>query len=300
MNNSQIEELAACPVCGHAEFSPWLSTKDFSISQEEFQIVACKQCGFKFTNPRPTEDAIGKYYESSNYISHHDESRGMVALLYKWVREHITLKQKRKWIERTLSHKGRLLDVGCGTGHFLLHMQRHGWEVSGVEPSAAASQKVKEAGIQIYEHINCLPGTQKFDAISMWHVLEHVHQLEDYLQHLKNLLTTNGYLFISVPNLASYDARHYGRYWAALDVPRHLYHFTPAHMKQLLEKVGLHLHQTIGMPLDAYYISLLSSEYRSGKKKWMEAIYRGSLSNWHATKTKNFSSMVYIVNKINQ
>lgn len=300
MNNLQMEEVAACPVCGHAAFSLWIRTKDFSISQEDFDIVSCKKCGFKFTNPRPTEASISRYYDSSNYISHHDENRGLIPLLYKWIREHITLKQKQKWIEQTLPHKGKLLDVGCGTGHFLLHMQKHGWEVTGIEPAAEASNKVKERGIQAYSHLEEAALHAPFDAISMWHVLEHVHDLKGYLQKLKKLLKADGYLFIAVPNIDSYDAQLYGAHWAALDVPRHLYHFTPSHIRLLLENNKFQLQKTIGMPFDAYYISLLSSEYRSGKKKWIQAFYHGSLSNLWALKDKNYSSLVYIVNKINQ
>jgi len=299
MKHKHMERLSACPICGHVGFYTWLRTKDFTVSKEEFDIVCCEQCGLKFTNPRPAQNQITQYYESKEYISHHDEKQGIVPFIYKWVREHITLKQKRRWVEKQLTHKGKLLDVGCGTGHFLFHMHKHGWDVSGVEPSLEASRKVRDSGIPVYERLEQLINNTKFDAITMWHVLEHIHHLNEDLQKLKDLLNTGGWLFIAVPNIESYDARFYGAFWAALDVPRHLYHFSPAHMKQLLQKHGLHLQEIKGMPLDAYYISLLSSEYRSGKKQWAEAIYRGTLSNLHALKNKNYSSLVYIVNKIN-
>jgi 2-polyprenyl-3-methyl-5-hydroxy-6-metoxy-1,4-benzoquinol methylase len=125
-----------------------------------------------------------------------------------------------------------------------------------------------------YDTKNLPAGPGQFDAITMWHVLEHVHDLSAYIQQLKSILRDNGKILIAVPNYTSLDAKIYQQYWAAYDVPRHLYHFSPRSVQMLMEKHGLKIIQYKPMWYDSFYISLLSSKYRNGKTNWMAAVER--------------------------
>lgn len=294
------ELLTACPLCQGKTFEKWLLSKDFAISQEEFHIVSCKQCAFKFLNPRPSQKEIGRYYDSQRYLSHQSEKKDLVAQLYDWVKNHITLPQKYRWIKKYSSKEvGSLLDVGCGNGSFLRYMQNKGWQCSGIEPHTPALQFVQDKS-HIYPSFNEIEKKNiKFDVITLWHVLEHVHELDFYMNKLYELISEKGKIFIAVPNPASYDSQYYKEFWAAWDPPRHLYHFTAYHMHNLCWKHGLRIQTSIGMPFDAYYIALLSSEYKYGRKKWLSAFLQASISNWKALRNKQYSSLLYIIDKIN-
>lgn len=176
--------------------------------------------------------------------------------------------------------------------------QKHGWKVSGVEPSDDARAKATQLiGKHMAATISELPET-KYDAITLWHVLEHVHALADTLQTITGQLKTGGTIFIAVPNYQSPDGGHYQAHWAGYDVPRHLWHFSTETMTTLLKKVGLKIVEIKPMKLDAFYVSLLSEGYRNpNKPKWLAAttaFIRGLHSNVAAAKTTNHSSLIYI------
>ena len=230
-----------CPNCGSKNISFILSAKDYTVSGEEFQVWECKNCTQRFTQNVPEKENIGKYYQSQNYISHSDTSKGLINNLYHKVRKH-TLIQKKNLIKKITGEKsGNILDVGAGTGAFLNTMKLAGWNGTGVEPDEKAREKAKDLyGISLEEseRIYSLP-SQSFDAITLWHVLEHVHDLHEYMDQLKKLLSAKGKLFIAVPNYTSPDQKIYKEFWAAYDVPRHLYHFSPEAMKSLLNTHGV-------------------------------------------------------------
>jgi len=137
-----------------------------------------------------------------------------------------------------------------------------------------------------------------FDAITLWHVLEHVHDLTGYVARFHELLTENGRLFIAVPNHQSYDASAYGQHWAAYDVPRHLYHFSPESIRRLFEDRGFVVHTHKPMLFDSYYVSLLSSKYKNGKTNWIGAAFTATLSNLLALfNTRKCSSVIYVIRK---
>jgi SAM-dependent methyltransferase len=289
---------SACPACGDTAIQKVLSAKDYTVSQREFEIWECRQCTLRFTQHVPSAEDIGPYYQSENYISHTDTRQGMVNRLYHIVRRR-TLKTKQQLVESVAGVKsGRLLDVGAGTGAFLHHMQRQGWQVNGLEPDPAA----RERAATQYQ-LNLLPPDQlwqmpegSMDIITLWHVLEHVHRLQDYLMQLKKLLKPGGHLLIAVPNYTSRDAKAYGAAWAAWDVPRHLYHFSPASMKQLIEKHGMKLEATKPMWFDSFYVSMLSEKYRSGKQNLVKGGFAGLCSNWTALfNRERCSSLIYII-----
>lgn len=289
-----------CPVCGSAHINPLLTVKDYSVSGEPFVLWQCADCSLRFTQDVPDENFIAPYYKSPDYISHTNTSKGLINKAYQKVRQY-TLQQKAKSITAaTGKNTRRLLDVGSGTGAFLHTMQQHGWSVTGIEPDADARRIAKQTyGLEVWESpaLYSLP-PHSFDAITLWHVLEHVHSLHTYMETLKNLLTPDGKLFIAVPNYQSSDARHYGLGWAAYDVPRHLYHFSPKAMQALLQQHGLKIIAKKPMPFDSYYISLLSSKYRNGKTNWFTALYHGFQSHMAAMADVNkCSSVTYIVGR---
>jgi 2-polyprenyl-3-methyl-5-hydroxy-6-metoxy-1,4-benzoquinol methylase len=247
----------------------------------------------------PDENSIGGYYQSTDYISHSNTNKGLINQLYQKVRNY-TLNQKANLIiSKTVKH-GRILDLGAGIGAFLNTMKGRGWEITGIEPDEGARQQSKNLFNIDLQETNALeqlpPGS--FDAITLWHVLEHVHQLHAYIEQLKVLLKQKGKLFIAVPNYQSLDSSVYKLYWAAYDVPRHLYHFTPKTINVLMEKHGMKVIARKPMWFDSFYISLLSSKYKNGKTKWLGAGMSGLRSNLNALLNKDkCSSLIYIIEK---
>ena len=291
-----MESLSKCPICEGENFSDFLACTDYTVSKKEFKIVSCDQCQFRFTNPRPGKDEIGKYYESEEYISHSNTSKGFINYLYQTVRKY-TLIKKLQLINRQ-SEKGALLDIGCGTGEFLNTCEKGGWRVNGIEPGISARNFAKENyGLNVFPEEKIKEFEDKsFDVITMWHVLEHVHDLNDRLLDLKRLLKENGTLIIAVPNCNSLDASTYGRHWAAYDLPRHLYHFRPEDIEKAFKKINMRLNTILPMRFDSFYVSLLSEKYKSGKSKYIRAFWNGLRSNFAAIKTgKKFSSQIYIL-----
>ena len=292
---NQLETLSACPICKHTELTSFLTCKDYTVSQEDFSIVACKNCGFRFTNPRPREEAIGRYYQSENYISHSNTKKGLVDKVYHLVRNY-TLKSKLNLLNSLGTKSKKLLDIGCGTGMFIKVCQDNGWQVTGVEPDEGVRQlATDQTKTEIESTIWELDQSAKYDVITMWHVLEHVHQLEKYTLWLSQHLNPNGKLVIAVPNLESLDAQTYKEKWAAYDVPRHLYHFRQQDIKHLFELRDFKIEQTLPMYFDSFYVSMLSTKYKEGKTNYLEAVMSGLKSNWKAVKTKEYSSLIYIL-----
>jgi 2-polyprenyl-3-methyl-5-hydroxy-6-metoxy-1,4-benzoquinol methylase len=290
----------SCPNCGYKNISFVLSAKDYTVSGEQFEIWECKDCTLRFTQNIPEQQAIGKYYQSENYISHSDTSKGLINTLYHKVRTR-TLKQKRKMVETLTGKKsGNILDVGCGTGAFLHTMRNAKWNITGLEPDETARAKALELyGLKLEktEEFYRLP-EQTFDAITMWHVLEHVHELHKYIDQLKRLLKPDGKLFIAVPNYTSYDAQLYKEFWAAYDVPRHLYHFSPKSMQILLKKHGMNVEKMLPMWYDSVYVSMLSEQYKTGKPHPAKAFLSGIISNCKTViDSEKCSSVIYVAGK---
>ena len=290
----------SCPVCKSTQIQPQLSAKDYTVSGETFSIVACNNCTHLFTQNVAQQNEIGKYYASEKYISHSDTQVGSVNKLYHSIRKK-TLQNKKKLIEgETQKSTGNILDIGCGTGAFLYTMKTGGWEITGLEPDETAREKAKTLyGIEPQPSNNIFNlSNNSYDAITMWHVLEHVHQLNEYIGKLKNMLTEKGKIFIAVPNYTSYDAQHYGQFWAAYDVPRHLYHFSPDSMKTLVEQHGLKIKKIKPMWFDSFYVSMLSEKYQNGKANLIKAFIIGLISNIKALyNSDKCSSLIYIIEK---
>ena len=284
-----------CPVCNAINFNKFITCKDFTVSQEVFTIVECKDCRFKYTNPRPEPENIGNYYKSTDYISHSDTKKGIVSKLYHIVRNY-TLKNKLKLINKHVS-RGTILDYGCGTGSFLSVCKNNGWNAFGFEPDNDAAKIANQKGVIVFNKLNELKNqnlTTGYDVITLWHVLEHVTELNETVSFLKENLKKDGALIIALPNYKSYDAEIYKEFWAAYDVPRHLYHFDQLSINDLMSKRGFFLEEIKPMPFDSFYVSLLSEKYRNSKNNYFRAFFNGFLSNIKAKKSNNYSSLIYI------
>ena len=289
-----------CPVCRSTNILPVLTVKDYTVSQEDFTIWHCTDCTCRFTQAVPVVGEIGKYYQSAAYVSHSDIKKGLVNRLYHTVRNY-TLQTKRRLVEKISRDKNpSLLDVGAGTGAFAAVMKKAGWQVKGLEPDATAKQNaLKNHGLQL-EDLDAIFTfeTESFDVITLWHVLEHVHQLNDYMETFHRILKVNGALIIAVPNYTSYDADKYKEYWAAYDVPRHLYHFSPESIYKLMKEYGFVIEKYKPMWFDSFYVAMLSEQYKTGHNNLINAVWSGFRSNLKAMRdVKKCSSVIYIIKK---
>jgi 2-polyprenyl-3-methyl-5-hydroxy-6-metoxy-1,4-benzoquinol methylase len=292
-----METLQSCPICDNKIYRPFLVCTDYTVSKKEFTIVQCEACGFRFTNPRPSENELGAFYQSEDYISHSNTRKGLISKLYQSVRNY-TLKKKLAMVNKLNRGPGSILDIGCGTGEFLKVCSRAGWNTIGIEPDPGARKfGVEQYGLDVRneEALKALSNAS-WDIISMWHVLEHVPRLNERIEEIKRLLKPKGHIIIAVPNCSSKDAAKYGRYWAAWDVPRHLYHFTPKDIRKLISKHGMQVKQVLPMRFDSYYVSMLSEKYKTGKVRLAPAFFSGLRSNAAASASgETWSSQIYII-----
>lgn len=291
-----LENIASCPICGGQSFQMFLQCTDFTTTKEAFHIQHCTSCSFLMTNPRPTESGISKYYLSNSYISHNARPKSILDLIYFLARK-FSLRWKMQLI-RKYKVSGNFLDYGCGTGEFLNTCSVSGWSCQGIEPSEQAREIAEQrTGLKIFTHSQNLIG-QKFDVITLWHVLEHIHGLVPVLGELKRMLNEDGIILIAVPNYMCNDADCYKEHWAGYDVPRHLWHFSKSTMERLLKNNGLKIKSVEPMKLDAFYVSLLSEKYKAGGMNSISGLfrgfYRGLVSNLKARSTNNYSSLIYI------
>ena len=271
----------------------YLTVKDHSVSKETFGLHHDEKLDLLITFPKPTETELPGYYESEDYISHTDGKRTLFEKVYQYIKN-IALKNKLDLINGLQPDKGNLLDIGAGTGDFLAVAKQNGWKITGIEPNQKAKNIAINKGISYVENSELLE-KESFDTITMWHVLEHVPDLELQIKELKRLLKPNGTILIAVPNFNSYDAKHYGSYWAAYDVPRHLWHFSKTAIKLLFEKQDLHLQKVLPMKFDAFYVALLSEKYQKGKMNLINAFLVGLKSNFKGSRNLEYSSHIYVI-----
>ena len=300
-----------------------LTCKDFTVTNEDFLLLKDESLDLLITSPQPKLEDLGKYYESDNYISHTDSSKSILDKVYQ-IAKNYTIGKKVKLVNReerkmkseeikknklkTSEQKIKtILDIGCGTGDFLAACKKEKWNVVGIEPNikaaALANSKLQNISIDkntknnfsLFKDINELNKENKFDVITMWHVLEHVPNLEEYINNLKRLLKSNGTLIIAVPNYKSFDAKYYKQFWAAYDVPRHLWHFSKKSISLLFKKENMKVVKILPMKLDSYYVSLLSEKYKTGKSNLLKAFFIGFKSNFKALSSKEYSSLIYMI-----
>lgn len=276
--------------------SIFLTVKDHSVSGEKFELLYNEDFGMLETFPQPLPERILDYYNSEDYISHTDSKRNLFEKAYHVVKS-ISLKRKHRIISSFSKNGNNLLDFGCGTGDFLKVAQKAGWNVKGIEPNEKAREL---ANLKIENSVYSTDQLLKFqkctfDVITLWHVLEHLHNLDDHIKKFKSLLTAEGVLIIAVPNYKSYDASYYKEFWAAYDVPRHLWHFSKNSISKLFAKHQMKVDKTLPMVFDAFYVSLLSEKYKSGFMNPIKAFWIGILSNLKAKRSGEYSSLIYII-----
>lgn len=291
-----MKTFTKCPVSG-SELHPFIRCLDHTVSQKTFAVSANVDETILVTNPRPTLQDLGSYYESDDYISHTDSSRTFIDRIYQTVKKY-ALSQKRKLASKHIPGHN-LLDIGCGTGDFLLELKKNGWSVNGMEPNKSARHKAeKKLSNALFSNPDLTDiETSSFEGVSMWHVLEHVPDPKETVNQIERILTKNGVAIIAVPNFKSWDAKHYKEYWAAYDLPRHLFHFSQKGMTQLFEESGFSLVEVKPMIFDSYYVSLLSEKYKTGKSNMLGAFWSGIRSNRSARNTGEYSSLIYIFKK---
>lgn len=307
-----IINITNCPICNSSKTSKVFDAVDHFSTKEDFPVCDCLNCGFRFTNNFPSEDEIGRYYDSPDYISHSDSKKGLINQLYHFFRKRMLKKKvnlvSKYVLESELSPQTdykqptRLLDIGCGTGYFLNETKEKGYIVSGIEKD----KKTREYAISNFDlDIKCEEELWEiendyFDVITLWHVLEHIQSLNEVVSKINNILSPDGILVLALPNHSSYDAKKYKEYWAAYDIPRHLWHFTPDTLEKLLSKHKFKIIKKKTMPLDAFYISMLSEKYKGGNKfaQYLKAIIVGISGYLHSFSSINqSSSVIYIAKK---
>lgn len=298
-----LETLKSCPSCGNDSFSNSISCTDYTYSKKSFSLVKCTLCGLLFTNPRPDQNSIGQYYDNPEYVSHTDTNTGLLFKVYGIVKN-FTLGQKRRLVA-SLANNKTVLDYGAGSGDFSVELSGNNWSVTAYEPDQNARTRIldKDKRIKLVDSISDIESKSK-SAITLWHVLEHVHQLTATIKEFHRILADDGTLFIAVPNHTSYDAKFYKEDWAAYDVPRHLYHFEPSTIDHLISANGFTLTKIKPMWFDSFYVSLLSEKNKNSSGLietiigWLRAAIIGLISNIMASfDTRKCSSVIYIIKK---
>ena len=277
----------------HSYLTPYKKVKDHFLSGEEFDLLYNQE--FKMLVTSPVPENLDLYYDSDAYISHSNQKRGIFEKTYGFVKT-IALQRKLKLINSFDLPGKSLLDIGAATGDFLATCKKGGWDVKGTEPNQKARSIAFQQGIQLLENNEGLK-KHSFDVITLWHVLEHIENLFEFISQLNELLKDNGRIIVAVPNYKSYDSEYYKEYWAAYDVPRHLWHFSKESIVKLFSKENIVVDQILPMKFDAFYVSLLSEKYKSGKMNLFQAFFTGLKSNRKAKRTGEHSSLIYVLKK---
>lgn len=274
------------------ENNKYIQVKDFSVSGESFSLVLDEELQLLKTSPQPSLENLGSYYESEDYISHTDGARTLFEKVYQIVKRNAI--RKKVSLLSKYNVKGAVLDIGAGTGDFLAEAKKQGWNITGIEPNQKAKEIAISKEVVFSDALENLKD-HSFDVITMWHVLEHVPELDFQLAELKRLLKPNGTIIIAVPNFKSFDAKYYKEFWAAYDVPRHLWHFSKIAIQKLFQRQNMKLFHVKPMWFDSFYVSLLSERYKKGKMNFVKGFFIGFISNCSGILKKEYSSHIYIL-----
>ena len=269
-----------------------IKIKDHFLSKESFVVSGYKP-GVLKTEPNLNSKELQKYYNSDKYLSH-SKSNSFFGIIYSKAST-LMLSSKYKMIEKHINHKSNIVDFGCGKGDFVLKLSNKGYNCSGVENNELAISQLKKQNIKHHKSIDEL--TKKIDFIMFWHSFEHISNYESVLYSLKSLTSKNAKVLIALPNYLSFDARYYGSVWAAFDVPRHRFHFSPNGLKSVMADFGFKLVNTHPLYLDAFYISMISEKYKNNKLYFLFGMFIGLISNVMGLFNSNYSSSAFIFKK---
>ncbi|MEN2434051.1 class I SAM-dependent methyltransferase [Weeksellaceae bacterium A-14] len=271
-----------------------MKVKDYFLTQENFEILPTDIDGILKTSPIP--ENISQYYESENYISHHQDSGSLKEKIYKFL-QGFNLNYKRNTLAKEAGVHLRILDYGCGAGEFLKFIETE-YTTYGYEPNKDAVETARKK-TQKTKFVDSLDQIEdgSLDIITLWHVFEHIEDRDNILRIFHRKLSKEGTLIIAVPNHTSYDAKKYHSYWAAYDVPRHIWHYSVTGMKKLMNTENWKLRKVKPLLLDSFYISMLSEKYKKSPLFWIKGFIFGGISNFKGLKSGEFSSMVYIIDK---
>jgi len=296
----RMSERSRCLICDGENIRVLFSSTDNLTGGESFDIGECTDCGFRFTVNPPSEANIGRYYLSDDYISHSDLKRGITERLYHFARTYMLRKKLRLIRSENGQKPGKILDIGCGTGYFPAFMKQNGWDASGVEVSGKAREyAISKFGLEVIppDKTGLLPGNS-YDCITLWHVMEHLYDPDNWFEKIKHLLNDNGACIIALPNSESSDAKSFKQHWAAYDVPRHLWHFSAPSVSRLASRHGFSVTRIKSMPLDVFYISILSFKNRKSPMSLLRGIVTASLLTLsNLFKKEKASSLIYVLRK---
>jgi 2-polyprenyl-3-methyl-5-hydroxy-6-metoxy-1,4-benzoquinol methylase len=293
-----MQEISSCPLCGNNQINNYLALKDYFYSGDSFIVAKCLSCDFLFTNPKPSIKELQNYYNFENYISHSGVKKGLINKIYLLTRR-FSIHSKSKIIS-TFKKGHRILDIGCGTGEFLKYFKERKWDTIGIEPNINAREyAVSHYGLEVKDDSEILKfEKESFDVITLWHVLEHIHSIHEQVSIFYDLLKKDGIMVVAIPNCLSFDAKYYREFWAAYDVPRHLYHFSRKTLSNLMNIYGFTVKKYYPMKLDAYYVSLLSEKYKHGKTHYIHGMLTAIYSNIYGRfKGREYSSLIFILEK---
>ncbi len=270
------------------------AVKDHLVTEDYFNLYWDENKKRAWTDLGKLKD-LNRYYESDKYISHQLRNKSLISILYSFARK-IMLRYKFKHLEPFVKPSGKLLDIGCGSGDFLSFMIKKNFDVFGVENNNTAFEICVKKKLKVYNSIEDLPD-KAFDFISLWHVLEHLSKPEDVIVKIHNLLNSNGVLVVAVPNFSSHDRFHYQNNWAALDVPRHRWHFTPEGLEEMLSNAGFELLKKSPLWLDVFYISFLSEKFKGNNLAFLRGAIKGSYFTLRSIFSKKYSSISFVFKK---
>jgi len=273
-----------------------MKIKDHFFSQEVFEVLPSRHEGVLETFPKLNEQELSGYYNHENYISHQTKGKSLFDKAYQVAKRYMT-KRKQNLVLR-FHQEGRILDIGTGTGDFIRSFNSKDWDRYAIEPNKNLHDSLNKNGIEILDDLEEIT-QHNFDVITLWHALEHIPDLEGTLKNIQAALNPGGTLIIAVPNFKSYDASFYKTYWAAWDVPRHVWHFSKSGLISLCEKFNFEFVTTSPLLLDAFYISMVSEKYRKSNHI-LRAFWVGLYSNLQGMFKNEYSSFIYMFNKENQ
>lgn len=268
--------------------------KDYLLTGAEFKVNFDLKAGIGQTKIPPKTN-FNAFYPKDNYDSHQDHKKGLSGMAYNLI-QRLMFRYKYLILKRYSQGKS-VLDIGGGTGAFGAFFSKKGYEVILTEPSDNARIEAKKKGLFACASLKDLPSKKTYSIVTLWHVFEHLPDPSKALTEYHKLLKDNGLLVLALPNYSSFDAKYYQEQWAAYDVPRHLWHYTPKGIRMRVGAQGFRLQKAFPLWFDSFYIAYLSERYQKNKFPLVRGLFIGLLSNLSALVTGQYSSLIYVFRK---